>query len=435
MRLCLRGVPLLWLLGCTEPAWAPPEPVPVALLTPDVWSGGEAVLASAAFTPDRGLPVVLLNDDTLVVRRLDDTTVAARLPDLPGTQVLHVLTQDVLDFPIVVELRGFESAGSGPILSGRLQVLAGVRPTVVGTGVTGAVVWNLQTTIGTPLPDSLHDPMCAGGVGPSYAGITLVPSCQYADRWWSWRLRPTVELVDDSLCGGWYNAFAVELGHGRGLALGTDEVWLSYRDGLTCSRSHLVWAGASDVVISPRGDRAAIIAQGYGSRHYLDTANAPLGMPVIDVEGGRIAYEVGSLHGPSGAAFSNEGDTLFVVGRDASGRQEVLLALRAADGQLLRSLVVPLKSWAIAVDPVRPWVYVGGYTLPEGRTQLLVFDRKSLALLASVGAPDSVSGFTCCDFGTRIVPSPAEQRVYVVWAPHYRVEAAPAFLTRFRTPP
>lgn len=439
MRGLLRGGLALLLAACREPAWAPPEPVPVSLLTPDVWSGSEAVLASAAFTRDRGLPVVVLNADTLAVRRLDDTTVAAQLPDLPGTQSLHVLALDVLDFPIAIELRGFESAGSGPILSGRLQVLPRGPPTVVGTGVRGAVVWNLQSTITTPLPDSLHDPMCAEGVGLSYAGVALRPNCTYSDRWWSWRVRPALELVDDSLCGGYYGDIAFELGPGRGLRMAPYEVSRSYRDSLTCSLSHLVWASASDVIISPRGDRAVIIAQGYGSRHYLDPANAPLGMPVLDVEAGRIAYEVASLHGPSGAAFSNEGDTLFAVGRDDSGRQQVLLALRAADGRLLRrQFLEPHTSQAIAVDPTRPWVYVSvsACAEPDVRTELLVFDRRSLALLARLGVPDGASAFACGEPDeTHIVPSPAEQRVYLLWAPHYRVHAAPALFTRFRTPP
>jgi len=58
-----------------------PEPLDVRLNVADVWSGGEATLVSAAFAPPSGLPVVRLAGDTLVVRRLDDSTVAARLPD------------------------------------------------------------------------------------------------------------------------------------------------------------------------------------------------------------------------------------------------------------------------------------------------------------------------------------------------------------------
>jgi hypothetical protein len=140
---------------------------------------------------DRDLPVVLLNDDTLVVRRLDDTTVAARLPDALGTRSLRVLAQDVLDFPIAIELRGFESAGWGPVLSGRVQPLPGWPPSVVGSGASEAVFWNLQSGISVPLPDSLHDPSCSRGVGPSLrrgpcgAGRTGVGG-RGASAPWSW---------------------------------------------------------------------------------------------------------------------------------------------------------------------------------------------------------------------------------------------------------
>jgi len=216
-----------------------------------VWSGGEAVLASAAFRPHQGLPIVLLNGDTLVVRRLDDTTVAARLLDLPGTQVLRVLAPDVL---------------------------------------------------------------------------------------------------------------------------------------------------------------------------------------VVDVATGQVAYEVTEIRANPAATFSAEGETLFVAGKDAAG-QQLLLALRAADGQRLRAVPLALVSWGIAPDPSRPWLFVTGYTSPEGLGQLLVFDRDSLALLATVGAPDSISGVICCDVAAHIIPSPAEQRVYIVSALEFREPTARAFLTRFRTPP
>ena len=430
MRQVLRWGLLVAQAACIEPAWAPPEPVPVALLTPDVWSGSEAVFASAAFMPDRGLPVVLLNNDTLVVRRLDDTTVAARLPDLPGTQSLRVLAADVLDLPIAIELRGFESAGYGPLLSGRLQVLPGWPPSVVGSGASSAVVWNLQSAATTPLPDSLHDPTCSRGVGPSYppGGVALIPTCRPDSRWWSWRLHPQVELVGDSLCGAGH--FVAELAPGRVVSVGAHDVAISLPDSATCTRTFLAGAeGTYDVVHSPRGDRAVIIAFGYPTG-YGGTG----GVPVLDVATGQVAYEITQIRANPSAAFSADGDTLFVTGDDAAA-ETVLLAVRAIDGQPLQSRSLPLQAWAVAPDPEHPWLYVTGYTSPGGLGQLLVFDRDSLTLLATVSAPDSVYGVICCDVAAHIIPSPAEQRVYVVSALEFREPTARAFLTRFRTPP
>jgi hypothetical protein len=194
--------------------------------------------------------------------------------------------------------------------------------------------------------------------------------------------------------------------------------------------SYLVRAeGTYDVMISPRGDRAVIIAFGYPPGF-----GGTEGVPVLDATTGQVAYEVTEIRTNPAAAFSAEGETLFVAGKDAEGRQ-LLLALRAADGQRLRAVPLALNAWGIAPDPARPWLYVTGYTSPGGLGQLLVFDRGSLTLLTTVSAPDSVYGVICCDVAAHIIPSPAEQRVYIVSALEFREPAARAFLTRFRTPP
>jgi hypothetical protein len=164
------------------------------------------------------------------------------------------------------------------------------------------------------------------------------------------------------------------------------------------------------------------------------------GMPVLDVATGRIAYELGDELGDffdSRAVFSADGDTLFVAENRAAGYE--LRALRAMDGQPLRSVALPLfQTSAIAVDPSRPWLYVVGTvsSFEEPHWRLLVFDRDSLALRASVVVPDSVDlPWLWGTHGVRIVPSPAEQRVYVVWTWSSRDATDRGFLTRFRTPP
>ena len=435
MRQVLRWGLLLALGACIEPASAPPDPVPVALLTPEVWSGGEAVLNSAAFAPERGLPVVLLNDDTLAVHRLDDTTVAAQLPDLPGTQALRVLAADVLDLPIAIELRGFESATWGPLMNERLQPLPGWPPSVVGSGVTGAAVWNLHATMATPLPDSLHDPACSRGVGPSYAtsGVSLVASCDVTSglwRWWSWRVHPALELVEDTLCGG-SDRFVAALSPGVSASVAHHDVIVSVRDGSTCSGQPFIRAEETyDIAISPRGDRAVILAGNYSP---LD-GSPSLGVPVLDVPTGRLAYGVAPILRSPTAAFSAEGDTLFLAGLDEADRY-LLLVLRAGDGLVLRSVALPFKASAIAPDASRPWLYVVGEDFSARQGRLLVFDRDSLGLRASLDVPDTIPGGLCCDHTARIVPSPPEQRVYVVNVSGFFGSNSSAFLTRFRTPP
>ena len=64
----------LVLAACHEAPSAQPEPLPFALGSADVWSGGEVTILSAAFAQSAPLPAVLLDADTLSVRRSDDTT-------------------------------------------------------------------------------------------------------------------------------------------------------------------------------------------------------------------------------------------------------------------------------------------------------------------------------------------------------------------------
>ena len=446
MRGLLRGGLALLLAACREPAWAPPEPVPVSLLTPDVWSGSEAVLASAAFTRDRGLPVVLLNADTLAVRRLDDTTVAAQLPDLPGTQSLHVRAPDVLDFPIAIELRGFERTGEGPLLSGRLQVLPGWPPTVVGNGVAGAVVWNLHSTLATPLPDSLHDPTCTVGVGPGYDPWTVaLATCEATSRsgrWRAWRVRPEVTLVEDSLCSTG-DRFTAALAPGVSASAGrtggtTTFLTVFVREGSTCTPVlEVVALLAYDIVLSPRGDRAVVLADQYSSgSSFPDPPPPPLGVPVIEAATGQLAYRIESILVAPTAAFSGDGDTLFLAGQawgDLFG-QSHLTVVRFGDGVALRSRPLPLEATAIAPDASRPWLYVAGFT-PARQARLLVLDRESLEVVVTLAAPDSVDGFAAFGWGSRMILSPAEQRVYVVSANNPWHPVTRPFLTRFRTPP
>ena len=428
-----RLVGIGWLLACAaclEPAWAPPDPIPVALLTPDAWSGGEAVLASAAFRPPSGLPAVLVDCDTLAVRRIDDTTVAARLPDLPGAHTLRVLATDVLDLPIDIRLHGFESFALGPLVPGRVQPLLGWPPAVVGNTLTGAAVWDLRSITAYPLPDTLHDPTCGWGVGPSYrpAGVVLVAACGPQQRWWAWRVRPRLELIEDSLCAT-PNKFVSQLAVGRTLAAasGAGGSVLLTRDSLGCVWTTVPGSGTYDVVISPRGDRSVILAYGYGGFGPSE------GVPVLDVPTGHVAYAIPQITDDPTAAFSPEGETLFVAGRGESGVS--LVAVRADDGQVLYTLPLALGGvLGMAVDPDHPWLFL--FATAERRERLLVIHRRSRELLTTLGVPDTVPPQTCC--GSHIIPSPVEHRVYIVEGldlPYSSGTGARVLVTRFQTPP
>jgi hypothetical protein len=240
-----------------------------------------------------------------------------------------------------------------------------------------------------------------------------------------------LELVEDTLCSA-SDRFVAALAPGVSALVAHHDVLVYSREGSTCT-VHTPFVRAEetyDIVVSPRGDRAVILA---GNYEPLD-GSPPAGVPVLDVATGVVAYGIGQIRYAATAAFSAGGDTLFVAGDDAN-RQPQLVMVRAGDGVILRSVALPLIAGAIAPDPFRPWLYVAGFTWPDRRGHLLVFDRESLALMATLGAPDSVSGYAHFNVWARLVPSPSEQRVFVVSAYDLYSTDSRAFLTRFRTPP
>ncbi|MDH3497064.1 MAG: hypothetical protein OER21_09885 [Gemmatimonadota bacterium] len=96
----------------------------VRVETADPWSGGEVVLYSAGFVPPAE-PAFTLDGEPLVQRRVNDTTVAARLPDRPGTHGIMV-RWGVNTLPVgPLRLRGFGNAFRGPALKGIPQVWPG----------------------------------------------------------------------------------------------------------------------------------------------------------------------------------------------------------------------------------------------------------------------------------------------------------------------
>src|SRR3989442_8655464 len=107
----------LVLAACDAPPMVtPPQSYRVST---DVWSGSELTVTSAGF-PTAGLvPDVELDGHPLVVRRVDDTTVVATLPDSPGQHMLRLLAPDVDSKAIALQLRGFDQRVAGPLINAR----------------------------------------------------------------------------------------------------------------------------------------------------------------------------------------------------------------------------------------------------------------------------------------------------------------------------
>lgn len=396
------------------------QPQPFTATT-DVWSGSEITLTSEGFAPSQSeLPTVMLDGLLLTVRRVDDTTLVAAVPDAPGQHTLRVVALGVDSKSIVVQLRGFEKHVEGPLISGRTEP-AREHYHLFGNGPTNLRRWNLRTNKAVDLADTVHAAVCTGGVGPgpNIGEVVLLTGGCTAGRWMLWRTEPLVPLADTTSVAA--DRFVAVLGTGRWVALSDQRFSVVACDKGSCTSESVPAPSGSDVIRSPRGDRAALIV-----RHNF--APPASGVPVVDVALGKVGYRVPSLSAAHGGAFSTGGDTLYLAGDSAS--TAMLVAVRASDGALLASRRLNYEPCAVAADQLRPWLYVAGATTSAF---LQVFDRRTMSSITTLRVTsDSAYGHNLC----RVSPNPLERRVYVVdtWVGEYN-PLARAQLYSFQTPP
>lgn len=147
-------------------------------------------------------------------------------------------------------------------------------------------------------------------------------------------------------------------------------------------------------VLSP-GGKWTVVRTELSSRQY----RAPtMRWPVLD-QSGSVVYSIDTLFHVTGAAFSGNGDTLFLTAsvRDTAAENYVagrfsLLVLETASGRVLASRAFPSDRALqdVTLDPVRPLLYVGGMqTENDGccRQYLTVLDRETLNVVADMPAP------------------------------------------------
>ncbi|MGH2668293.1 MAG: hypothetical protein ACRDH5_04090, partial [bacterium] len=278
--------------------------------------------------------------------------------------------------------------------------------------------WNVRTNKAVDLADSVHAAACTRGVGPgpNVGEVVLLTGGCTTGRWTLWRTEPLVPLADTTSVAT--DHFVAVLGTGRWVVVNAAEFSIVACDSGSCTAESVPAHLGSDVVRSPRRDRAALITQRGGDPFAA-------GVPVVDVALGVVGYRVAALGAARGGAFSTGGDTLYLAGDSAAA--SLLVAVRAADGALLASRRLAYHPCAVAADQLRPWLFVAGEAF------LQVFDRRTLTSLTTLRVTsDSAYGAAPC----RILPNPLERRVYVVetWVGEYN-PLARAHLYSFQTPP
>ena len=390
----------------------------------DVWSGSELIVRSAGLSGLSSVPQVWLDGAPIPTRRLNDTTLAATIPDAPGPHSMQLVGTGFDPGSVIVHLYGYVEHVEGPELSGRTE--PGLDPRYVfGSGPASLRRWNVASNKTIDLGDTVHAVACTRGVGPGpNAGEIVLLNGGCAGRWTVWHTEPLYPMADTAPVMT-ENLVAVPAA-GRSIVLGSDTVFVSACAGGTCTTEAVPGTEGRDVVRSPRGDRAALLTRLVGN------PGAP-GAPVVDVALGKVAYRIATLSEARGAAFSGGGDTLYVAGRSASASNTfTLAAVRAADGAPLTSRALEFAPCAVATDPGGAWLYVAGLT-DAGQSRLQVLDRASLDAITMLHVTSSAV-FGHDDRLCHIMPNPTGHLVYIVDSQAEHDSAARAHLFSFETP-
>jgi hypothetical protein len=417
-------------VACADPPVAPLE-LDARVVTADVWSGAEATVVIPQLRLLPALPVARLGDEILTVIRADDTTLVVRLPDRPGTHYLQIESPLDTGQAGPLRLHGYLNRFAGAEVKGVLRVWpGGGAPLVLGVGPSGLLHWDLRGSSAQPWPDAAHDPTCNWSVGASYRPNHVVLQDRASDGTCgplrSWQIHPVLESREPG-----YLPYA----YGWGIAELSDGIWLVTRDDFydlancrdgTCRATRVWYGAATDPVLSPRGDRAA-----------LDGGFPSLFPWVLDAATGEEAYRVRRLYIGYGSVFTPEGDTLYMVGADTVSGTTELVALRATDGLEFSSMVLDtLAHWGsvgLALDPVEPRLYVAG-TSSLGPA-LLVIERGSFTLAATLQAIAEPASSGACPVPV-VVPAPSEGHIYMVCSYHsYDAPSAPVPVFRFERLP
>ena len=409
--------------GCQDPASAP-IPLTVTSEPAAQTAGGVITLTSQQFaditlvpSSDTTLPnrwsnfAVIVGVDTAESWRVGPTQIAFRVPPvLTGTHDARIEVQGYdraqvsffavgLAFPLYWGgLNPYTDVSSGTVFPGRGLLVAEGSHWPGFTAGYGLMDVQAQSLRMYPeLRDAATRRVQMTVPGPSYRANHFVfdlspPGAAAATVWRADPWTP-VDTIPCSDSRGSYTA--VEMSSSVCLSL---RFGVLVRNGVDTIASTFFPAALHDFRLAP-GGKWAVVRTELGVRQLADPTMA---WPVLD-RGGNIAYTIDTLLHVTGAAFSNDGDTLYLTAsvRDTTAQNYVegrfsVVALETATGRILASRSFPSTRALqdVTLDPVRPLLYVGGAQtenrpdlLTGHRQYLTVLDRATLDIVADMPAP------------------------------------------------
>ena len=399
---------------------------PTVTADAEVWSGGVLALHSPSFTGADTAPIVTVGAETLAVHVVGSDSVRVQVPDTDGTISVGVGLRAGGRALLQVRVHGLARTWQGPEMDNTsiYPWPGSARPTALAFGGGHLVLVDYASrTVSSPLtPDTGLTADCNTSPVPSATvpGLVTAHPSGTGGNCGPVLAVPATATAGPPDTGPVASIYpALHLSRGR---------WLvSSKNGpfqiATRSDSGFTWGppviGSAPVsyAMSPTGHRI-VPTWTYANQG---------GVPVFDATVPGVAYTLTALPRTWTAAFSPGGDTLFVAGDDSAGG-EVLLEVNAASGGVLAR--APLSGayygagLAVAVDPMRPWVYVawmaGSQPYVADTPAVDVYDRRSLVRVATLRASTSLFKAVPGDpfnptWAWAFVPSPLERRLYLTF--------------------
>ncbi len=425
-RLIAR-IALLSLLaaGCSGGPEAPSfNGADVRVLNPTVWPGGEVRIASSAFHGLTTLPVISMGADTLAATRIDDTTLAIRLPIVSGNVAIAVsLGNDRRTGSL--HIAGLLASSDTRPMRGWPRALSAGFPVVTVAGDSNVLLFNMTNGVAQALAPT-HNSDCTTSIGYSFRasgvvthGVPVPPNtAPICGRPKAWVLGNPAVLADSApQTNG--DRYWSELAPGVWVMAAHHDVFVM-RPGLPNLTYHI--EDNERLVVSPDQQKAI-----------LATFFSHGSVPVINAADGSQAFTL-PLSDGSTVAWSPAGDTIFSIGQPTSASALRLLAFSGSTGAVLKQGSDSITDGDSGdLLPVGDYLVAAIFNIVAGSNpEIRVYDRRTFAAAGRVPLNSNLCPIGC---QTLLAVNDNASRLYLLAVPAWRTPGVPGRVFEVEMPP
>jgi hypothetical protein len=374
----------------------------------NAWAGSTVTVVSAGLRAHTDTGSIFLGTYVLPVHRENDSTASVTLPDTISGSFAPILRLGAWTQPLdSITVYGYADVATYPFASD-WDTYASPRSAAHAMIMTSGDDDTLRfvdldthqfTSLGGEL---LHGGSGVGlwGPGPSYDGSFYLEQGQAAAIVAPWQLAPVPAQIPAGL------ARLAPLTEAQNvMRLGASTWFASQKTGAwivsLADTAATTFAGASfapvsgvggpmnGLVISPRGDRAAILP-----------VSAPGGVPVLTMPEGNVAFRISNLQtNATDADFSADGSLLAMAG-DAGDLHRVIV-VNATTGATVHDTTIAYPVESVRFSPDKARLYVESPVADSSSSpvawypRVLVLNAATFGVLGQLTAPHSSSATLC----------------------------------------